>query len=275
MLGYMTWNQPPGTWSDDGSLTLCLAESLCNGYNIENIGALFCKWYQAGYWGAHDKVFDIGGATRFAIERIIKGTSAKLSGGFEEDDNGNGSLMRILPIAFYLQNEEDINKVYEVVKEVSGITHAHFRSVFSCFIYIIFALELIKGNNKQTAYRNMQNRVYLFAKTRDFDKDEIGLFDRILANDISKYKEPEIKSSGYVLHSLEAALWCLMTGSTFKNTVLKAVNLGEDTDTTAAITGGLAGLVYGYNNIPLEWIVKLARHNDIEDLCDRLEIILK
>lgn len=157
MLEYMSWNQPKGTWSDDSSLTLCLAEELTKGYDVEKIGQSFVKWTQYGHWTAHGKLFDIGGTTRHAIARLRKGESARFSGNIFEEDNGNGSLMRILPLAFYLEKEEDIQKVYQTVKEVSSITHGHFRSVFACFIYVVFAIELIKGKSKREAYPYMQD----------------------------------------------------------------------------------------------------------------------
>ncbi|MDH6308924.1 ADP-ribosyl-[dinitrogen reductase] hydrolase [Dysgonomonas sp. PFB1-18] len=269
-LGYMCWNQPPGTWSDDSSLTFCLAESLCKGYDLDDIATNFVKWYQTGYWGAHYKVFDIGGSTRYSIQRLIKGESPRYSGNMMESDNGNGSLMRILPIAFYLAEESDLDKIYKTVKEISSITHAHFRSVFACFIYIIFVLEILKNVEKRAAYKNMQNKVLSYIDGKGFNEKEVSLFERLLNNDIEKYKEDEIASSGYVLHSLEAAFWCLMNEDSYHKTVLKAVNLGGDTDTTAAIAGGLAGLLYGFDAIPQKWIDQLARKGDIMELCDRL-----
>jgi ADP-ribosyl-[dinitrogen reductase] hydrolase len=271
MMGYMCWNQPPGTWSDDSSLTFCLAESLCEDFDVEHIAIIFVRWMQEGYWGAHNKVFDIGGTTRYSLARIVKGESAKFSGNFFEEDNGNGSLMRILPLVFYLKNENDVNVIYQIVKEVSSITHAHFRSVFACFIYIVYSLELLKGNKKFEAYNQTKIILEDFISKNDFNKKEIELFDRILKANINDIEEDKIHSSGYVLHSLEASLWCVLNSSSYPETVLKAVNLGGDTDTTGTIAGGLAGLIYGYDAIPKEWINILARKNDITDLCDKLE----
>ena len=264
--------QQAGTWSDDSSLTFCLAESLCDGYNLENIAAKFLQWKNAEIWTPHGRVFDIGIATRQSIYRISHGEKPTLCGGFEENDNGNGSLMRILPIAFHLQKETDTNIIYQTVKDVSSITHAHFRSVFACFIYIVYALELIKSDNKFDAYDKTKVIINNFITLNDFNKNEIQLFDRILKFDINKLIEDEIYSSGYVLHSLEASLWSVLNSNSYKETVLKAVNLGEDTDTTGAIAGGLAGLIYGYDKIPTDWINVLARKNDITDLCNKLEI---
>ncbi|PQA94742.1 hypothetical protein B0A69_09855 [Chryseobacterium shigense] len=269
-LEFMSWNQPKGTWSDDSSLTLCIADVLTKGYDLEKIGESFVKWNKYGHWTAHGRLFDIGGTTRHSIARLIKGESARFSGNIFEEDNGNGSLMRTLPLAFYLKDEGDIEKIYQTVKEVSAITHGHFRSVFACFIYIIFAIELIKGKNKKEAYLHVQKVALEYSVIHEFNPKEIELFHRILKNDISIYPEDEIKSGGYVLHSLEASLWCFLHSETYAEAVLKAVNLGEDTDTTGAITGGIAGIYYGFENIPEGWVSDLVRKEDIEVLCEKL-----
>ncbi|WP_265426681.1 ADP-ribosylglycohydrolase family protein [Chryseobacterium sp. YIM B08800] len=269
MREFGSWNQPKGTWSDDSSLTLCIAEELTKGFDLEKIGKSFVKWNKFGHWTAHGRLFDIGGTTRHSIARLIKGESARFSGNIFEEDNGNGSLMRTLPLAFYLKDEENIEKLYQVVKEVSSITHGHFRSVFACFIYVIFALELIKGKDKKEAYHHTQIVSLKFAENQGFNPKEVRLFDRVLKNDISKYDEDTISSGGYVLHSLEASLWCFLNSESYSEAVLKAVNLGEDTDTTGAITGGIAGIYYGFENIPEEWIAELVRKEDIEKLCEK------
>lgn len=270
MQEFGSHNQPKGTWSDDSSLTLCLAEELTKGYGLEMIGQSFVKWVKYGHWTARGRLFDIGGTTREAITRLIKGESARFSGNIFEEDNGNGSLMRILPLAFYLKHVEDIEKIYQTVKEVSTITHGHFRSVFACFIYVIFAIQLIKGKNKAEAYTHTQNVVLEYSEKQWFSLSEIDLFHRVLKNDISGYSEEEIRGSSYVLHSLEASLWCFLNSESYSEAVLKAINLGEDTDTTGAITGGLAGIYYGFENIPQKWIADLVRKEDIEKLCEKL-----
>ncbi len=275
MFGFGTHHQPIGTWSDDSSLAFCLAESLCKGYDLSDIARNFVKWYSEEIWTPHGKVFDIGIATRHAIHNITKGHLPELCGGFEEKDNGNGSLMRILPLVFYLQKEKNIEVIYQKVKEVSSITHGHFRSVFACFIYVVYCLEILKDKDKAEAYREMQNRISEFLKDKNFNAVEIDLFDRVLKNNIAEYPENKILSSGYVLDSLQASLWCFLNSESYEETVLKAVNLGEDTDTTGAIAGGLAGIYYGIENIPEKWISVLARKNDIDDLCERLSLKLK
>lgn len=269
MWEFMCWNQPRGTFSDDSSLAFCTAESLCRGFDIEDMAQTFVKWMVEGYWGAHYKVFDIGGTTKHSLLRVVKGESAEFSGNFFDEDNGNGSLMRILPLVFYLQKEKDIEIIYRKVKAVSSITHAHFRSVFACFIYVLYCLEILKDKDKFEAYKDMKVVLSKFLEDKKYNPAEIQLFDRILKYDML-YVESEIQSSGYVLHSLEASFWCFLNADSYEETVLRAVNLGGDTDTTAAIAGGLAGIYYGLDNIPEKWIEHLVRVNDIKDLAERL-----
>jgi len=269
MLKFMCWNQPRGTFSDDSSLAFCTAESLCRGFDIEDMAQTFVKWMVEGYWGAHYKVFDIGGTTKHSLLRVVKGESAEFSGNFFDEDNGNGSLMRILPLVFYLQKEKDIEIIYRKVKAVSSITHAHFRSVFACFIYVLYCLEILKDKDKFEAYKDMKVVLSKFLEDKKYNPAEIQLFDRILKYDML-YVESEIQSSGYVLHSLEASFWCFLNADSYEETVLRAVNLGGDTDTTAAIAGGLAGIYYGLDNILEKWIEHLVRVNDIKDLAERL-----
>jgi len=143
MRAFGTHRQPAGTWSDDSSLMLCLADSLCNEYNLEDIALKFLQWYNAEIWTPHGRVFDIGIATSQAIRRISKGVSPTLCGGTSEFDNGNGSLMRILPILFYIK-DFPIEKRFDTIKDVSSITHGHIRSALACFIYLELALEILK-----------------------------------------------------------------------------------------------------------------------------------
>ncbi|MBM4176754.1 MAG: ADP-ribosylglycohydrolase family protein [Ignavibacteria bacterium] len=269
MIGYGTYNLPAGTWSDDSSLTFCLAEALTQDFNLNVIGQNFVKWYHENYWTPHGNVFDIGIATRQAILRLARGEKPELAGGFDESDNGNGALMRILPLLFYILDKQ-INERYDITKKVSSITHGHIRSVIACFYYLEFAKQIFDGKDKFKIYGNLQTEISNHLKRLSINPKEIALFDRLLKSEIYKLDEEEIQSSGYVLHTLEASIWCLLTTDNYKEAVLKAVNLGSDTDTTGAVTGGLAGLLYGFDNIPKNWIDQIARKKDLENLTERL-----
>ncbi|MFX1708236.1 ADP-ribosylglycohydrolase family protein [Chitinophaga sp. CC14] len=269
LTGYGCWNQPPGTFSDDSSLTFCTAESLIAGYNLQNLAQSFVRWSSEGYWGAHNEVFDIGHTTRRALLRVGSGTSPLVSGGFEEFENGNGSLMRMMPLALFLTSENDIHIRYQIVREVSGITHQHFRSVLGCFIYVEFLRALLSLKDLREAYLQMQRSVNAYLGTQPFNPTEIKLYERVLQQDIAAVPEQQIISSGYVVYTLESALWCLLNTPDYPACVLTAVNLGGDTDTTGAVAGAAAGLHYGYDQLPAQWISQVVKSAEIGNLAKR------
>lgn len=274
MTGYGTHDLPPGTWSDDSSLTFCLAEALTQGFDVNAIGLNFVKWHREAFWTAQGEVFDVGTATRKAIDRLARGMQADKAGPVDEASNGNGSLMRILPLMFYM-NGMPLTERFEITRQVSSITHGHIRSVIACFYYLEFARKIIEGKDKFDIYREMQTVISGHLSALLIDPAEVVIFDRLLKDDISLLPEEKIQSSGYVIHTLEAAVWCLLTTGSYHEAVLRAVNLGQDTDTTAAVTGGLAGLLYGFDDIPESWIRQTARRKDIEELAERLAASLK
>jgi len=267
MIGYKNHNQPPGTWSDDSSLAFCLAESLCNGFNIQDIANKFCKWYYEGYWTPYGRAFDIGFTTMNAIQRLKAGIEPSKAGLKKEQSNGNGSLMRTLPLAFYVENMG--KEKFEIIHQVSALTHAHPKSLISCGIYVDMAINLLKGHNINEAYKQTIKTINEYYKKSPY-ANELNHFKRILEEDISKFPKEKIFSDGYVIHTLEASLWCCMNNNSYKETVLAAVNLGEDTDTTGAVAGGLAGIFYGFENIPKNWVEQIARKDNIIDLAERL-----
>jgi ADP-ribosylglycohydrolase len=268
LIGYGTYFQPPGTWSDDSSMIFCTIESLCNGYDLKGIADNFIKWRNQAYWTPYGIVFDIGITTSKAIIKLANNQHSEMAGNTEENSNGNGSLMRILPLVFYFDANKTENH-FDIIKQVSSITHAHIRSVIACFIYTEFALSLLKGTEKYEAYITAASKLNQFLEHQNIDKNELSLFNRVLDGQINRLTDNQISSSGYVLHSLEASIWSFLNTSSYTEAVLKAVNLGEDTDTTASITGGLAGIYYGYESIPENWFKKLARIKDIQNLLDK------
>lgn len=269
MLGYGTYEVPAGTWSDDSSLTFCLAEALTEGFDLQVIGQNFVRWYKDNYWTPRGTLFDIGMATQRAILRLAQGEYPASAGGSDENENGNGSLMRILPLVFYVYHKP-IHERYELIQQVSAITHGHVCAVIACFYYLEFAKQVMEGYDKLEIYSNLQRDIPVHLIQLSIPPQEIRRFDRLLRGKIQDLDVQQIQSSGYVLHTLEASIWCLLTTSNYQEAVLKAVNLGNDTDTTAAVTGGLAGLLYGYDAIPEQWLAQLARKDEIEDLSERL-----
>lgn len=265
-----THGQVAGTWSDDTSLALCLTEALTEDeFSLKSLANRFVRWRREGYWTPHGQVFDIGNTTDEAILRIESGRRPDLCGGDSEQSNGNGSLMRIAPLVFYLR-DKNTSKRFDIIQKVSSLTHAHIRSVIACYYYLEFARRLITTRDVAEAYFQTSGAVTRETDNLPIAHSEMQLYSRLLQENIQWVPEEEIRSDGYVVHTLEASIWCLMNTDNYKDAVLKAVNLGYDTDTTAAVTGALAGLLYGYESIPEEWLSVLARREDIEALADRI-----
>lgn len=273
MRGYGTYNQPPGTWSDDSTMTWCTVESLAlrQTCDTEDMAERFVRWMTSGYMTPHGELFDIGNATREALERYrTEAVWAKFAGLTREQSNGNGSLMRILPMAFYTRGME-VGERDLLVAEVSSITHRHPRSILACRIYVEIALRLLDGLSAAEAYRAGIAAI----NERYAGDEERSAFDRVLNGRLAELRCEEIRSSGYVVDTLEAALWCLLTTGSYREAALKAVNLGEDTDTTGAVVGGLAGIVYGEAGIPEEWLSQIAKLDELRALCRQWEAVLE
>ena len=243
MRGFGTHGQPAGTWSDDTSMALCLADSLKKGLDYGDVMTKFLMWFDEGAYTPDGEVFDIGISTRKDINRFSDGIEPLKCGGLSEHDNGNGSLMRILPILFYIQSiyGTDFDEAFAIIHNVSSLTHSHKRSKIACGIYISVAAMLIGHMDLKIAVElGIYKAAEYYSKQGEF-KDELSHFERLFEKGFEKLDEKMIKSSGYVIDTLEASIWCLLNSSNYKDCVLKAVNLGEDTDTVAAVAGGLAG----------------------------------
>lgn len=241
MVGYGTHNQPEGTWSDDTSMVLATLDSLKSNDGkivLKDMFERFNYWLLYGDYTAHGEVFDAGIATCKALQ-----TGKPQTG---EYDNGNGSLMRILPLAFVPCTDDEI-------RAVSAITHGHRISMDACVIYVHIAKRLLAGES-----------ICEIIPTLQYDKP----FDRL--HRIDQLSTSEIKSSGYVVDTLEAALWAVSHKSnnadkekSFRNDLLDAVNLGQDTDTVGAVAGGLAGIIYGLDEVS-DWVETLQNREELE-----------
>jgi ADP-ribosyl-[dinitrogen reductase] hydrolase len=269
MLGFGRYDQPEGTWSDDTALTLITMENLVAGYDIEVMGKLFCNWLFESYWTATGFVFDAGLSTYVALDRIFHDhASAKTSGCTTVDDNGNGSLMRMLPVALWFHNSP-LDEFLGRAHEISAITHAHPRSKVGCGIYCLLVREFLKSGDKQSAYHNAVSQALEFYSADPVFKNELSHYMRIISYELAGLPENEIRSSGYIVDTLEAALWCVLTHESTKDILLSAVNLGLDTDTTGMVAGGLAGILYGLDSVPQDWLASLARRDEVEHLAER------
>lgn len=264
MRGHGTHHQEAGTWSDDSSLLICTVDSLVNHeFDTEDMGKRFRDWFEHGFWAAHGVVFDVGMTTSDALLGIRNGIPAEEAGRSDEHSNGNGSLMRIIPVVFRFA-ETPLSKFLDRISRASGITHGHQRSRMACGYYALMVKELLSGAPPATAFGMSRNT---FSKTFA-GHPELKHFTQI-PEDLLNKPENWIVSTGYVIHTLTASLWCLLTTDNYRECVLKAVNLGGDTDTTGCVAGGLAGVAYGIGALPHEWIQQLARHPELDQLFNK------
>lgn len=274
---YGSHDQPLGAWSDDTSLTLALADALSAGYNLQAIAQTILDWWLKKKYTSHGYLFDIGQRTLLSMNQLLK---IMESGDYEaleylhydasEHTNGNGALMKILPLYFMLKGE-GLEAQFDKIWHVSALTHPHIRSAIACLLYLVMIDELIKQCDIHSAYLTTISRMEHFFATHGEANTEREHFVRILSGELMSLEMSEVKSDGYVMNTLEASLWCFLTTSSFSDAVLKAVNLGHDTDTTGAVTGGLAGIYYGFSLIPPEWIAVIPKQTEIDALCTQLE----
>ncbi|MBQ4404830.1 MAG: ADP-ribosylglycohydrolase family protein [Selenomonadaceae bacterium] len=269
MRAFGSWNQPAGTWSDDTSLTIAAMESIARlgKLDYQDIMENFLRWYERDEFTATGERFDIGNTTRAAIVRFSrKLLPPNKCGATEETSNGNGSLMRILPATLYLYGTR--GKIggdeLKIIHEFSALTHGHIISCMACGIYSLIAAQILNGKNISGAFTLGIDDAKNFYGTNDAFKN----FSRLCDENFAALPEDKISSSGYVVDTLEAALWCLLNTADYKTLALKAVNLGGDTDTTATVAGGLTGIFYGAESIPAEWLATLKRRDYLEKICD-------
>jgi ADP-ribosylglycohydrolase len=244
------------------------------GFDLAAIAAGLVGWYAEGWWSARGEVFDIGGTTAKALFRLQQGCDPHQSGETGGRSNGNGSLMRILPLAFWAPVWPEA-VLYQRVHQVSALTHAHPLSQMACGYYVAIAAALLEGASLPDAYAQaIAPRTAAYRQSPAF-ASRLHHFERVTSGAIANIPLDQIASSGYVLHTLEASLWCLLNTDNYAEAVLRAVNLGGDTDTTAMVTGGLAGIHYGLAAIPTEWQQAIARLDDILAVGDRLHQTLQ
>ena len=266
LRAYGSHDQPFGTWSDDSSLMLCLIDAVNQGFSLNKLADNMISYYDEGGFTPAGEWFDIGIGTGTAIKMMKLGINPELCGGSDESDNGNGSLMRILPMA-YLRDRYDARDFISLTENVSALTHRHARSKLACIFYAEFAAELLNGRRKTEAYDAAVDFIMKNC-SNDYPK-EFKNFSRIFDNQVSTLERSDIGSSGYVINTLEAALWVFFNNETYEDTVLAAVNLGNDTDTTAAAAGGLAGIYYGVSNIPDRWLQNMRKKDEIKKMAER------
>jgi len=282
--------EPLGSFSDDTSLTLCLLDSLTRykKINYSDICNNFVLWLGSGKFTPLGHAFGVGQTTLKAIQNFAKRMTPIECGSKDEFSNGNGSLIRILPLAFHLYKRYGaclfINpKCVKTIAETSSLTHAHERTIIAVSIYLSIAVKtldkrfklgkpLAKSQLNKAIEEGTQEALDYFLTRKEF-KGQLGYFSKFLINEKTQklnllaFGDKEIRSSAYVVDTLESAIWCLLKSKTYKQTVVLAVNLGGDTDSCASVSGGLAGLAYGKEAIPASWKASLLGSTQINKLC--------
>lgn len=253
-------NLPAGYWTDDTSMALCSGVSLClhGGFNPQDQMERFTRWFRQGYLSSTGRCFDIGNRTRAAVKRFER-TGDPFAGEESFDSAGNGALMRLAPVAVFYH--EDLHQVTGVAREHSRLTHADIRCIEANELLAWILWNLSRGMQKEELFRGIEG----FAEqVTDAEMMLLALGSYL------RSEPPVIEGSGYVVKSLEAALWAFARSTSFAEGALLAVNLGDDADTTGAVYGQLAGAFYGHDEIPLEWRSGLYQHDLIVGLSDAL-----
>lgn len=257
MLGGGPFHLRAGQWTDDTSMALCLATSLIEsrGFDANDQMNRYCNWRTHGYMSSTGRCFDIGVTVSEALSAFQR-TGEPFSGSDNPFSAGNGSLMRLAPVAMFYS--PDVEKVIHYCGESSRTTHAAKECIDACKLFGEMLHLALLGADKNTLAGNTSYQ------------PETRKLQAIKSGDYLHKTESDIHGTGYAVQSLEAALWCFHGTSTYQEAVLAAANLGEDADTTAAICGQIAGSYYGVDAIPDAWLQKLTQRADIQALADQL-----
>jgi ADP-ribosyl-[dinitrogen reductase] hydrolase len=258
MTGGGPFGVPSGAWTDDTSMALCLATSLLekNGFDAQDQMERYWRWYKEGYLSSIGRCFDIGNTTQIALEEFHI-TGDPMSGRIDPYAAGNGSIMRLAPVVMLYY--PDLEAVLHYSAKSSRTTHATLECLEACQILAGVIYRAFEGKKKADVL---------------VERDLIPLTSEALKEisfgDYFEKAESQIQGTGYVVQSLEAALWSFWTTDSFEAAILQAVNLGDDADTTAAVCGQVAGAFYGETGIPQQWLEKLVMRAEISNLAERL-----
>ena len=257
MVGRGPFGLLPGEWTDDTSMALCLADSLISkdGFDAHDQMTRYANWWKWGYLSSTGNCFDIGMTVRAALNAFLI-SGEPYCGSTDPDTAGNGSIMRLAPVVLFAY--PDVEKVLSYAASSSRTTHGAAEAIESCQLLAAILCRILDGCGKDKLLERLpfvphQKKVAMIAKGKFIDKPE-----------------SEIEGSGYCVASLEAALWCFFHTDNFTDAVLKAVNLGDDADTTGAVVGQIAGAYYGVEQIPFPWKEKLAMREDMEQMTRKL-----
>ncbi|HXG51498.1 MAG TPA: ADP-ribosylglycohydrolase family protein [candidate division Zixibacteria bacterium] len=258
MVGGGPFRLRPGEWTDDTSMALCLATSLVekNGFDPKDQMDRYCRWWKEGYLSSNGRCFDIGNTVAAALRRYMQ-TGDPLAGLTSPYSAGNGSIMRLAPVPLFYY--PDVGAATHYAAESSRTTHAAPECIDACRLLAGVICCALAGTRKED--------VLFGGEGSWIGEPTIAIIARGTYRDKSI---AEIRGTGYVIESLEAALWCFLRTDTFEAAILKAANLGDDADTTAAVCGQVAGAYYGESGIPKKWLKKLVMREAISILAERL-----
>lgn len=257
MVGGGPFHLLPGQWTDDTSMALCLAVSLVeNGFDTHDQMQRYMLWHDEGYMSSNGRCFDIGNATADALQRFRR-TGDPLAGSTAPDSAGNGSLMRLAPVPIYYQDAPE--RAIQMASRQSRTTHQAPECLAACRLFAQALVRALQGLPKDGV---------LAPFAQDMPMSNAMML--VAAGGYKTKAQAHIQGTGYVVESLEAALWCFWRTQNFKDCVLLAANLGDDADTTAAIAGQLAGAFYGESGIPVPWLEKLAMATEIGHMAEQL-----
>ncbi len=267
MIGHQKFDVPAGTWSDDTSLSIASLVSLAQGFNLHDLMKRFSQWYHFGEYTPFGKAFNVGKTTKKAIKRFDSGTAPELCGGTEEMDNGSGALIRLMPLAFYVltdhRHDHFDDHVASLVHRYTAITHRHPRSLVASGILINVIIRVIQNPNKYAMLRAITEALDYYREKPAF-KDQVSYFEQLSSMSFLRQSSSQIKSSGYVVDTLNAVFWCLMNSEQYFVAVKRAVNLGNDADTIGSITSMLASLLYAPVTFPTNWLQDLKGRSQIK-----------
>lgn len=258
---------PVGTWSDDGAHALALLASLlhCQRFDMQDFAQRLVNWYQVGYMAVDYQVFDVGVQTAQVLRKIMLGVPVDQAVVNDEHANGNGALMRVLPLALWHQGSDE--ELVRLAHLQSHVTHAHLRSKVCCALYCLWARRLLQGMDKEEAWQHAVATLRQIYHGADYQESEVITE---LEWNIRPDEAYQCTGSGYVVDCLHSARLAMQQNS-FEGVIKTAIAFGRDTDTTACVAGGLAGIYFGVRQIPHRWLHALRGKEIIAPLLQQLQ----
>ena len=264
---------PKGAWGDSTSLMLATTYAITKkGIDYNYIAENCVSWFTSNKYCSVGESFGIGKTTLKSLIRFTQRQKPAYEcgeNGFE--DNGNSALKMMIPVAYYFNaNKEPKERIYEVIKKVCSITHRNDISICACYIYVHYLMYILNGNNKFSAFKKLKTVDY-----SKFNNHTLEYFSRILVGNVYELDIDEIRSSSFVVDTLECVLWCFIKSDNFKDCVVATTNIGGDTSSIGALTGVIAGIYYGTNKIPKEWIEDVRKKEYLTDISENFERYLR